>query len=82
MEILNTLLSQNADYLTALRFAQQLPVVLPTAETTVNPPPITNNKKVSKKLLWGLGIVASIVVIYLIANKIKKRNQEKNSSSL
>ena len=43
---------------------------------------ITNNKKVSKKLLWGLGIVASIVVIYLIANKIKKRNQEKNSSSL
>jgi hypothetical protein len=66
MEILNQLLSNQADYLNALRHAQQMPVTTPPPATISNS---TTNFNINSKLILRFAVVVG--AIYLVYQAYK-----------
>ena len=78
MEIINNLLSENPDYLNALRFAQQLP-----PPPSPPKPPDTNKSFIdfNSPFFWILTIAGFIAVGYILRNTIEAQKEKKKSSN-
>ena len=89
MEVINTLLSNNIDYLNALRNAHPIP--LPTAPIIVVPPPHNlsiaeptvgvRNGVINAKVANLIWITLSISVAIIIYRKWKANQVEKNNTN-